>query len=184
MKQRVVLLSLGLLAALAGGSACRSRPGPDELFAEAEALRSRYENEASRQAIAKYQEAQAVWKRRGDRSDAARAGQRIGATYEQLGSLHESLQAYLAALSLAEGSTDRLLESELHSDVGLTQSLAAERETSLEEALRHCQTALAMARQSGGTREEAKALNCLGEVDYHRGDLHRALDFYRQAEPL
>ena len=105
-------------------------------------------------------------------------------TYEQLGSLRESLQAYLAALSLAEGSPDRLLESELRSDVGLAQSLAAAREEDLEEAFRQCQTALTMARQRGGARGEAKALNCLGEVDYHRGDLNRALEFYRQAGPL
>jgi CHAT domain-containing protein/tetratricopeptide (TPR) repeat protein len=184
VRKRFVILGFTLLAALTGGSACRSRPEPAKLFAEAEALRSRYEAEASRQAIARYGEAQAAWKRTGNKLGAARAGQRIGKTYEQLGSLHESLQAYVAALELAEGSTDGLLESDLRSDVGLAQSLVAEREGGLEEALRQCQVALATARRWGGTREEAKALNCLGEVDYHRGDLRRALELYGQAEPL
>jgi CHAT domain-containing protein/tetratricopeptide (TPR) repeat protein len=182
--RRPAFLGVVVLAALVGGSACRCRPEPETLFAEAEALRLRYEKEAARQAIARYREAQEAWKRKGDARDAARAGQRIGATYGQLGSLRESLQGYLAALSLAEGSADRLLESDLRSDVGLAQSPAADREEGLEEALRQCQMALTMARRLGGTREEAKALNCLGEVEYHRGNLQPALEFYREAEPL
>jgi CHAT domain-containing protein/tetratricopeptide (TPR) repeat protein len=181
---RHFLFAAGVLAALAGGSGCRPRPEPETLFAEAEDLRLRYEKEASRQAIVKYRHAQAAWTRKGDKRDAARAGQRIGDTYQQLGSAHESQRAYLAALSLAEEAADRLLESEIRSDVGLSQSLAADREGALEEALRQCQTALTGARQSGGARQEAMALNCLGEVDYHQGHLERALEFYRQAEPV
>ena len=75
---------------------------PEKLFAEAEHLRLAYEKEASQQAIAKYRDALAGWERQGNKRDAARAAQRIGATYEQLGSLRESLRSYLEALSLAQ----------------------------------------------------------------------------------
>ena len=126
----------------------------------------------------------AAWQRKADKSQAARAGQKIGATYEQLGEPRASLDYYVSALSLARQSGDRLLESELHSEVGVAQSLAGSGEGALDEASHHCGAGLALAKEFGGVRQEAKALNCLGEVDYHRGNLDLALNFYRQAEPL
>ena len=167
-----------LLAALATVG-CRSAEPPDRLFAEANALQSKYEKDASQRAILIYRSALAGWKRQGDLPHAAKAGQRIGETYEQLGSLHESLRAYLDALTLAQASGQRLLESELRSDVGVAQCLAADRENALQDAERQCRVAMDLARASDGKREEAKALNCFGEVDYLRGNLDRALDFYR-----
>ena len=184
MRRRPILFAAGLLAVTEGWSGCRSGPEPGKLYAEAEGLRLRYEEAAGREAIGKYRDAQTAWQRKGDKRNAARAGQRMGQTYQQLGSAPESLPPYQAALSLAEESADRLLESELRSEIGLAQSLAADREEVLEEAQRQCRTALWIARQSSGAREEAKALNCLGEVEYHRGDLERALEFYRLAAPL
>ena len=135
-------------------------------------------------AIVKYAQARAAWQRKDDKIRAAQAGQKIGATYEQLGEPRASLDGYLSALSLARSSGDRLLESELHSEVGVAQSLAGEAEGALDEASRHCRMALTLAKEFGGARQEAKALNCLGEVDYHRGNLELALNYYRQAEPL
>jgi len=182
VRKRTAVVAAVALAALAGWGGCRSGPEPEQLFAQAEALRLRYEEEASQQAIAIFQVAQAAWKRKGNSRDAARAGQRIGRTHEQLGAAQESLRAYLVALALAEESGEHLLESEIRSDVGLAQSLAAERDGDLEEAERHCQRALTTAVQAGGARQEAKALSCLGEVRYHRGDLVGALDLYGRAE--
>ena len=175
------LVALSVLAALAVWSGCRSGPDPETLLAEAEGLRLRYERIASHQAIAKYEEARAAWERRGDRQAAARAARGIGATYEQLGAVPESLQGYLAALSLAEQSPDRGLESEIRSEVGLARSLAADSQEFLEDARQQCRLALQMARQAGSGRGEAKALTCLGEVDYHGGRLEEALGLYRQA---
>ena len=184
MRQHPIGLTAALLTALAISGSCRSNARPEVAFAEAENLQFRYEKDASQRAISKYRSAVAAWKRQGNLRDAARAGQRIGKTYEQLGSLHESLQSYLVALTLAQQSGQPLLESELHSDVGVAQCVAAERADALQEAEGQCKTALTLARASQGSREEAKALNCFGEVDYLRGDLDRAIDFYRRAEPL
>jgi CHAT domain-containing protein/tetratricopeptide (TPR) repeat protein len=165
-------------------TSCRARPEPEALFARAEALRLRYEREASRRAIAMYGEAQAAWTRRGAAAAAARAAQRVGQTCEQLGALHDSLKAHAAALALAERSGDRLLESGMRIEVGLAQALAADRADELEEARRQCERGLAAAEAAGGGREQARGLDCLGEVQYHRGDLAGALELYRRAEPV
>jgi CHAT domain-containing protein len=178
-RSTAALVVLGLLAV---GGGCRSRPDPEVLFAEAEKLRLRYEKTASREAIDKYGEARAAWERRGDTQAAARAAQGVGATYEQLGAVPESLQGYVAALSLAEKSPDRALESQIRSEVGLARSLTADNQELLEEARRQCRWALTTARQAGSGRAEAKALTCLGEADYHGGALEKALELYREAE--
>ena len=177
-------IALGVLATLAGGSGCRRNPEPEALFAEAEGLRLRYEKAASHQAIAKYREAKAAWARRGDTNRAARAGERIGTTYAELGAPRDALREYESALVLAQKSEDRRLESELRTGLGLAQSLVAEREGAFEEARRQCTAALELARQSRAGREEARALNCLGEVAYDRQQPEQALALHREAERL
>ena len=181
MRTRVALVVAGASAALSGAGCPGPGPPPETLFAEAEALRLRYEKEASREAIAKFEAAQRAWKRAGDHRGAARAGQGIGLTYEQLGSLPASLKGYREALPHAQASGDRLLESEIRSDVGVSQAWVADREGQFEEARTECQAALDLARQLGGGRAEAKALNCLGEAAYYRLRPDEALAFYREA---
>ena len=162
---------------------CRYAPSPGEVLAEAERLRTRYESAATNEAIGKYREALAAL-RGSDERAAARAGQGVGAAFEQLGSLQKSLQAYREALAIAESSGDRLLESELRSDVGAAQALSADQSELLDEAERHCLTALDLARSMSGLRQEAKALQCVGDVLYGRGNLGPALESYSQAERL
>jgi CHAT domain-containing protein/tetratricopeptide (TPR) repeat protein len=178
---RFPLIVVGVVAALTGWTGCTSGPASEELFAQAEQLRLRYEKDASREAIAKYQEAMTAWKRKGDSRDAARAGQGIGATYEHIGLLHESLEAYQAALSVALESPDRVLESEIRSAVGVAQALVTEREEMFDQAREQCQRALELARAAGSGRAEATALNCLGEVAYYRFRPEEALELYVEA---
>lgn len=178
---RVRLLAL-LIAA--GCSGCGSGQNPEALFAEAEDLRLAYEKDASHQALAKYRAALVAWTKTGRSREAARAGQGVGATYEQMGALEDSLRAYVDALRLSEMSADRLLESEIRSDLGVAQAAVADREDLLEEARRQCGTAYELALQHDGVREQARALNCAGEVDYHRGDSQNALASYRAAQLL
>ena len=172
------------MAALAGAGGCRRSPEPGALFAEAEALRAKQEKVASEQAIAKYRIAMAAWTESGHKRDAARAGLRIGATFGQLGLLHEAEQGYVDALPLARGSADRLLESEVLSGLGRAQALLADREELFRRARESCQAALEVARQSGGTHEEAEALCCLGDVAYYAQRPEQALEFYGRAERL
>jgi CHAT domain-containing protein len=154
------------------------------LFDEAEGLRTKYEKGASEQAIARYHEALVVWQKRGDKKSAARTAQQIGATYGQLGSLHESLRSYQAAASLARELGDGQLQSDIGSDLGIAQTLVSDREEAFDTAQRYCQEAIDLARQAAGDRELAKALNCLGEVAYHRQSPDHALEFYREAQRL
>ena len=175
-----LLLVLAGLAVTLGGNACRSRPGPDALFAEAEDLRVKYEKGASQAAIQKYREAIAAWDRTDD-GNTAKAWQRIGTTYWQLGALNESLQAHQAALSIAERLSNRLLESEIRSDVGIAQSYTAATAVVLQQARAQCERALELARQLDADREAAKAMICLGEVTYFGQDYNRALELFREA---
>ena len=169
MRSRSAVFAAGVLAALAGWSGCRSSPPPEELFAEAEGLRLRYEKEASQQAIAKYQLALAAWKRAGDTRGAARAGRQLGTTLRPARLVARSPYAPTwSALSLAQESADRLLESEILSDAGIAQSWWPRARRRSKRPAGHCQAALDLAGSSGAGREEAKALSCLGEVAYDR----------------
>lgn len=179
-----VALAGGVLLAVLGWSGCRSSPQPDVSFSEAERQRVRYEKAASHEAIAKYRDAIKVWERQGEKRRAARAWQRIGQTYEQLGSLDESHRAYQAAISLVDGAGEPVLESEVRSEAGIAHANAAPHARELDAAREQCERALALARQAGGPREVGKALDCLGEVAYVRQDHKEALEFYREAGAL
>ena len=125
-----------------------------------------------------------AWERIGDKQNAARAAQGIGATYWQIGATQKSVQAYEAALALVRDSPDRGLESEIRSDVGMTRAFASDGEATMAQAHAQCQTALELARRDGGEGRTAKALNCLGEVASFRQQLEAALEFYREASGL
>ena len=174
-----VVAALGLAFAVSG--ACPSGPPPDVLYREAEALRLRYERAASEEAIAKFEAAAEVWARARDHRQAARARQRLGLTYAQLGRLSASLQAYEVALASARASADVALESEMLSDAGTARSLVPARESDFDEAQRQCEAALDLARRAAAPRAEARALACLGEAAYNRGERVRALDLYERA---
>jgi CHAT domain-containing protein/tetratricopeptide (TPR) repeat protein len=181
---RVAVVAAVVLLALAGWGACRPSPQPRTLFAEAEKLRLEYRKEAAHKAIATYREALSAWNRIGDKQGAARAARRIGTTFGQLGLLHESLASHLEALPLVRASADRLLESEILSDLGAAQALVADSDGGFDKARGWCVMALDLARNSGGRREVAKAVTCRGDVEYYHQKLDRALEFYREAERL
>ena len=172
------MIVAGVLATLAGSGGCRGSPGPEQRFAEAESLRLRYEKTASQQAIEKYRAAQAAWTRRGDVRDAARARQRVGETLGQLGLLPESLRAYREALALAEGSADRLLESDIRSDVGVAQAGVAERGESSRRPAGIVSPRSTSPAASTTVAPRRSALKCLGEAAYHSLRPDAPLVFY------
>ena len=172
----------GVALTLASGwSACRSSPDPAALVAEADHLRSMYQKAASLEAVDRYREAAEGLERRGDRRGAARAALAAGAARDQLGEPKEALPHYLNALGFARSAGDPLLESAALSEVGIAEAALSR----FESALRQCRAALDLALRAGGTREEARARTCLGEVDYLQFRDHRsALVHYQTAEPL
>jgi len=172
------------MVAVAGWSGCRASPPPERLLAEADALRMKYEEEASQRAIEKYRAAMTRFQRAGDLRMAVRSARGAGASYEQLGRLGESLKSYQEALLLLKGPVEPILESEVRSDVGLAQAYVADSPEHYAEAQRHCEVALDLARERAALGPEAKALACLGEVAYHQQRLEPSLGFYRQAGDL
>ena len=180
MRAVIARSTIALLAVVAGGSgACRASPLPEERFAEAERLRVRYEEPSSRQAIAAYREAMAAWDRSSQPAQAARAAHGAGLVFWQLGLLPESLQFLRAALERAVQSGDRILESDIRSDLGTAAASAA-----TPDAEQQCRTALERAKQAGARRGTAKALNCLGEAAYFAQDHDKSLAFHAEAGRL
>lgn len=166
--------------AVSVATGCRFAPAPDRVLAQADGLLRQNEKAATEDAVRKYSEVQAAW-RIADTRRAARAGAGLGAAFEQLGLLDKSSAAYEDALRLAERSSDRLLESRLHSSVGVAQALAGGPAQALDEAEGHCEAALRIAQRLSSPPEEATARNCFGEVAYGRGTLAAALESFRQA---
>jgi len=180
-----VAVGLALSAtALFAVSGCRFEATPEQLFAQAESLRTRHQAAATQSAIAKYRLAQTAW-RAVDKRSAAKAAFGMGNAFEEIGALRESLEAYQDALGLAVESGDLEIQSELHSAIGINKAYSADRAELLDEGEAECRSALEVARRIGGVRQEARGLTCLGEVLYARGgNLEPALENYRQAERL
>ena len=178
---RRCVLAVWVLLALAGWSACRYGPPPEELYREAEGLRLKFEKAASERAVERFEAAALEWSRRHDPHGTARARQRAGATYTQLGLLLPSLRAYEAALDAARSSADPSLESDILSAIGTVRSLVAVQERDFTLAQSACESALSLARRTGGGPLEARAHLCLGESAYNQGQRDRALDAYRQS---
>lgn len=154
------------------------------LYNEAETLRLTYDRESALLAIDKYAEARSLWERSGNHARAARAGQRIGATYNLLGAMQETSRYYTEALALARKSDDRLLESELQSALGMTRAILGDEESAWRAAEAQCNEAQTLALAHEGEIERAKSLNCLAEVNYARGKIAEAIGFYAEAEAI
>jgi CHAT domain-containing protein len=183
-ERRLAQISVGALAALAAVAGCGSGPTPEALYAEAEQLRLRCERRASEEAVTRYQQAMSAWEEGGQHRDAARAGQGLGATYDQLGLLEDSVNVFQSALLLAQRSSDKVLESEIRSAAGTAQARTADGEAAFIEAREQCQRALELARRSGSRRGEGSALSCLGEVAYYQFRSDEALERYLSAGRL
>jgi CHAT domain-containing protein/Tfp pilus assembly protein PilF len=158
----------------------RDRVRAERLFSEAEALRLHYEVHDGEMALDKYETCRATWRRTGDFDEAARASQRIGTIYERTGDLDIAERHYQDGLRFAREAANRELESELLSAVGGAHILLGDH----EEAGRECREALSQAERNDSSRGQALATNCLGEVEYHLGNLEEAITFYGQAEAL
>lgn len=184
----VAACAIVLSALVAVGSVgCRAGLDPAaarQVYAEAESLRLEYVRDDSLAAVDLYRDAIDAWDAHARPGDAARAAQRMGATYEQLGDFEAALASYREGLALAAQAADPLLQSELAAALGLASALPGAGENSLTAAEQACRDALRWARQASSAAMEAKAFNCLGEVAYPRGDLDEYLSLHQQAEAL
>jgi CHAT domain-containing protein len=176
--------ALPALIALALVFGCHARPEPAELFARALALRATNEKQAVQQAAATFGEATAAWAARGRHEEAARAAQQMANAFHHLGLLKSALEADRRALLLAAKGNDRLLESEIASDVGSAESWVADAPEDFDRATEQCSAALAIARQHQAKRQEVRALHCLGQAAGFRQLGKKALEHYSEAARL
>ncbi len=173
-----------LVGAALAGLACSEGARPESMLIRADALRRQQTTSSNQQAVDAYTQVVSAW-RATRPADAARAAQGLAHSYQQMGLLAQSSEALQDGLALAQRAGDRLLEARVRSDLGYTLAWVGDQRIALQEAERHCQESLALARQQHAAREEAMAHACLGEVIYMQGtDLERALERQREAERL
>lgn len=162
-------------------AACSTAPSPERLYAEAEALRQKHEQKATSTAAEKYETAIERWTSRGHMREAATAAQQLGTTYQQLGLLSRSIDAYRKALSLAAATSDLVLQSDIGSDLGSAESMVAGGAEAFERAKHLCDRALALATGAAASPQIAHAMQCLGDVAYQQQAGEEALFRYREA---
>jgi CHAT domain-containing protein/tetratricopeptide (TPR) repeat protein len=157
---------------------CLSGPQPTGLVARADELRTHHRKADIESATDLYRRAFEA-ARRSDPRTALEAATGLGKAFEQLGFLDRSLSAYAEAVALVDRVDDRQLQSRAHSTVGVAQALTGA--STLDEAMRHCETANTLAGEQGNVARAA-AQYCFAEVAYARGRLADALDHYQRAE--
>ena len=155
----------------------RERIEAERLMTEAAARFLEGTGDALRLGLARYQEAQVLWRSLGDRQREARCALAAGDMNTALGQPKQALELYQRALDLFVELADEPGQATAWSNIGVTRTAlgdtagggAAERE------------ALALERSLGRVYEEGKVLNHLGLALHSQGELREALDFYEQA---
>jgi CHAT domain-containing protein len=152
----------------------------EQLFDEAEALEAASGSVAEIQAQEKYSAAAGIWAQSGDRSREALANLRVGQSFERTGATDKALKAFRTAAARSHESGASTLESWALSEAGVMLAVEGQNEAGREA----CDRALALAQAAGEPLISAKAQNCLGEVEYHRGGILSSLEFFKKAEAL
>ncbi|MBI3473365.1 MAG: CHAT domain-containing protein [Candidatus Solibacter usitatus] len=156
------------------------------LAAEAGILEKRETGESLEEAARKYEQAAALWGRRHETRQEARALQRAGVVYGVLGENFRAREAGLAAVRLLRVLHDRKGEA----DALITLSAAIEQLGEKEEALRHLRRAVRLQRMAHNPAGEARARFHIGVIHDQRGvghepaalaQLERARDLFERA---
>lgn len=152
-------------------------------YAEAEALRAKWERQSLRAAIVKYSEALAAWTNARDHREQLRTLRSIGECHFILSEYREALGAYSKELSLSRQFRDTAAELDAHNNVGYVHIYLGEN----TKALRHFEPVLShmaarpRAQSVEARRRAAQSLNNAGEVYYSLSELRKALDYFGRA---
>lgn len=153
------------------------------MYAEAETLRFKWDQQSLRSAVAKYSEALAAWKIEGDSEGQLRALKAIGECYFILSDYRSALDSHMKALTLSRDLKTKQAEFDAQNDVGFVYGYLSDN----QQELRYAQQVLSsLAQQPSDPRVEtqrikAQALNNSGEALYSLSDLRKALDCFKQA---
>lgn len=151
----------------------------EDIFAEAERLRSEQTEKSLRVAIEKYEEALLYWRAHNDRAKEAQAAARIAEIHVLFGENQDALAHYQQALKLSRKVNDTAVEIE--SLNRLCSVYAFQGDTT--RAFNYCNEALRLSRKTSDRRGEAQALNNIGEAESFT-DMKKALASFQQALAL
>lgn len=155
-------------------------------LAEAEILNSKWEEEALRQAVQKYEQAASLWLSvsRGKAADALRSA---GDVYFILSDYKQALRYYGRAFTTIKGTGDRAEELRILNSIGYSHIYLGENNKALSYAKRvrdGCRQLPPSASLASRYALEAQAVNSIGEIYYAFGDLKGSLKMFRQALEL
>jgi CHAT domain-containing protein len=158
----------------------KNQTSADSSFAEAERLRAQQQEQLSRRAIEKYQEAAGVWRASGQFEKAASALRNAGELSQVLGDTQGSLTHYRDGLALSKKGRSLLEESRVLNDLAYLHFIAG----NTGEARQNCQLALRLGKAIGNDAVVAQAISNIGETFYGFGDLTSAREHQQQALSL
>jgi len=170
------LIWLALFATCLPAKANDPSAAAETITAEADRLRAEQTETANVKAIAAYREAAARWRDQGKLAPAASALRNAGEILQLLGNSAAAKHTYEEALSLTRRTKDQLAAARLHNDLAYLYFLTGDN----DQAQRHCQTALTIARSLHERSVEAEALYLLGETFYNT-DLAKATEVQQQS---
>jgi CHAT domain-containing protein len=149
--------------------------------AEGAALREKNNApEKWRLAIAKFEEALALWRKLGDRQGELRMLARLGREYINIGEPPQALSYYQEALPLARSSSDRDQEANLLLSTGNAYLHQNESQKAIEAYNQARQAFASLSRQD----KAADATSSIGLVYQSLGDARRSLEYFEQARQM
>jgi CHAT domain-containing protein len=155
-------------------------------LAEAERLRAKWEEEALRQSVQKYEQAASLWLNV-SRAKAAVALRSAGDVYFILSDYKQALQYYGRALAIIKETGNRVEELQTLNSIGYAYIYLSENQKALSYARRvreDCRRLSASINDAARDGLEAQAINNIGEIYYALGDLKGSLKMFKQALDL
>ena len=152
----------------------------ENIFSEAQKLRSEQREESSRRAIEKYKEAAGQWLAANELQRTVGAYRNIGEVYQVIGDTEKALIYYGKGLALSSSIKDRLEQARVLNDLGYLQFVLG----NTSEAMKTCLRARKLSRAIGNQEAEAQAISNLGETYFTAGDLAQALAHQEKALDL
>jgi len=149
-------------------------------FEEGQKLISQQNAEATRAAIAKFEQALSLFKTAGDSYRQALTLLSIGTAYYPLNEYRKALYYFNETLATTVALGDRRLEAGVQTYVGGMLDILGD----VSKALEHQQRALVLAREYGWRAAEGNALSNIGKIYNDVADWQKGLEFYTQALPV
>jgi CHAT domain-containing protein/tetratricopeptide (TPR) repeat protein len=155
----------------------KARAQAEQAFREAVQLNTQQTAESLKKAIAKYEEAVALWHIAGEREFEGLAINNLAQAYYTLGDRKKALELFSQALSIMQATGVKLGEATTLSNIAAVYEDLGEK----DKALDYYGKALPLRRALGDKAGEGVTLSNIGFLYSHTGDNQKALDYFSQA---